>query len=170
MSDFRAAVKSGMIEYFTELKTKVDGLTEVEVRWQPTLETNTIQWLVWHMADVEDSWINEAIGGNQSVWARSGWTERTGINIEDHFGYKGIEAVRSFPPVEMSSLLEYYDEVRDAAFKVIDGISNEDLSNTDTRRGGKATWEWILGHVLVEESQHLGQIALIRGMVRGLNA
>ena len=28
---------------------------------------------------------------------------------------------------------------------------------------------WILGHVLVEESQHLGQVAYIRGMIKGLD-
>jgi hypothetical protein len=28
---------------------------------------------------------------------------------------------------------------------------------------------WILGHILAEEAQHLGQIAYIRGMQRGFN-
>jgi hypothetical protein len=37
-------------------------------------------------------------------------------------------------------------------------------------RGGMVTGSWILGHILVEESQHLGQVALLRGMMRGLNA
>jgi len=27
-----------------------------------------------------------------------------------------------------------------------------------------------LGHILVEESQHTGQVAMIRGMMRGLGA
>ena len=28
---------------------------------------------------------------------------------------------------------------------------------------------WILGHILAEESQHLGQVAYIRGMIRGFD-
>jgi len=169
VTEFKHVIKSGMTEYLSELKIKVDSMSEVELRWQATLETNTILWLVWHMADVEDSWINEAIGGNETVWDKSGWAERTGINLEDHLGVKGIEGVRSMPDIEMKALLEYFDEVRQAAFNVVDGISDRDLANLDVRPGGRATWEWILGHVLVEEAQHLGQVALIRGMIRGLD-
>ena len=56
-----------------------------------------------------------------------------------------------------------------SSFPDVDKIPDADLGNVDTRSGGNATWTWILGHVVVEESQHLGQIALIRGMTRGLN-
>jgi hypothetical protein len=31
------------------------------------------------------------------------------------------------------------------------------------------TGAWVFGHAIVEESQHLGQIAFIRGMQRGLD-
>ncbi len=169
MTGYKDAVLSGMTEYLEELKTKLDGLTETELRWQATLETNTIAWLVWHMADVEDSWINEAIAGGETVWDASDWTARTGIKLENHIGH-GIEGVRSFPEVDISELIQYFDEVRSATTKVIAKISDEDLANIDTRPNGYATWAWILGHVIVEESQHLGQIALIRGMIRGLDA
>ena len=134
MRQYRDAVKSGMTEYLSELKTKVENLSAVELRWQATLETNNILWLVWHMADVEDSWINEAIGGNETVWDSSGWSGRTGINIENHFGDKGIEGVRSMPDVEMKTLIEYFDEVRQATFKVIDRVSDQDLANETSRK------------------------------------
>ena len=29
---------------------------------------------------------------------------------------------------------------------------------------------WIVGHILIEESQHVGQVALLRGMMRGMGA
>jgi hypothetical protein len=48
-------------------------------------------------------------------------------------------------------------------------MSEDDVSNEIDRGRGPITWGWILGHVMVEESQHLGQIAFIRGMIRGLN-
>jgi len=66
-------------------------------------------------------------------------------------------------------LIDYYDAVRAAAFKVIDDMSDEDLSQSFTRGKRSVTWSWILGHVLVEEAQHLGQVGFIRGMIRGLN-
>ena len=46
MSSFRDSVKSGMSEYLGELNEKLEGLTEAELRWQASLDTNTIIWLV----------------------------------------------------------------------------------------------------------------------------
>ena len=168
MTGFKEAVKSSMTEYLEELKTKLDGLTDIELRWQATLDTNTILWLVWHMADVEASWINEAIAGGETVWDTSDWTAKTGIKLEVIHG-RGLDGVREMPEVDVADLVQYYDEVRASTFRVIDGISDEDLSNIDARAGGSRRWDWILGHVVVEESQQLGQIALIRGMIRGLD-
>ena len=37
-------------------------------------------------------------------------------------------------------------------------------------RQGVVTRTWIVGHLLVEESQHTGQAAMIRGMMRGFEA
>ncbi len=52
MSDFKEAILSGMEEYLQGLQHAVEGLTPAEARWQPTLQTNHIAWLVWHMARV----------------------------------------------------------------------------------------------------------------------
>ena len=59
---------------------------------------------------------------------------------------------------------------RKEIFKVIESLSEEDL-NKDYKRltGELKKGYWILGHVLVEESQHLGQVAYIRGMIKGLD-
>lgn len=169
MSSFRDSVKSGMSEYLGELKDKLEGLTDAELYWQASLETNTIVWLVWHMARVEDNWINGVIAGGDSVWDSGGWAAKTGITSEGNGYSNTMDEVRVLPEVAVSDLLDYYDDVRDAAFEVIDGMSEQDVSNEYSHRKGTITWGWILGHVIVEESQHLGQVALIRGIIRGLN-
>lgn len=169
MSGFKGALKSGMTEYLTDLKTRLEGLTEAELRWQATLDSNSILWLVWHMARVEDGWINNTIAGGESVWDSGGWAERTGVTY-DNSGYRQTaDEVRSMPVVPVTELIDYFDDVRAASFKVIDGMSDEDLSKNFTRGDRSVTWSWILGHVLAEEAQHLGQIGFIRGMIRGLD-
>ena len=52
MADFKDAIKSGLEEYLDGLKKAVDGLNSAELRWQPTLASNSISWIVWHMARV----------------------------------------------------------------------------------------------------------------------
>ena len=78
MSLFKDSIKSAMSEYLEDLKLKLDGLTDPELRWQSGLESNTIIWLVWHMARVEDNWINGVVGGNDTVWNSGGWSVKTG--------------------------------------------------------------------------------------------
>lgn len=169
MSGFKGALKSGMTEYLDDLKKAVEGLTEAELRWQATLESNHISWLVWHMARVEDGWINNSLAGGESVWDSAGWAERTGINTERSGYSQTADEVRALPVVPMPDLIEYFDAVRAESFKVIDGLSDDDLLNSFSRGGRSVTWSWILGHVLAEEAQHLGHVGFIRGMIRGLN-
>ncbi|MDA0595478.1 MAG: DUF664 domain-containing protein [Chloroflexi bacterium] len=126
-------------------------------------------WVVWHMACVEDNWINGVIAGGDSVWDSGGWAVKTGITSEGNGYSNTMNEVRALPEVAVSDLLAYYDAVRDAAFGVIDRMSDDDVSTEFSRGERTITWGWILGHVIVEESQHLGQVALIRGIIRGLN-
>ena len=169
MSGFKGALKSGMTEYLEDLKKALEGLTEAELRWQATLESNSIVWLVWHMARVKDGWINSSIAGGESVWDSGGWSGRTGITY-DNSGYgQDADEVRSMPEVDVAVLIDYFDEVRAATFKVIDEMSDEDMSRSFSRGRRSVTWSWILGHVLAEEAQHLGHVGFIRGMIRGLD-
>ena len=169
MSGFKGALKSGMTEYLTELKSRLEGLSDAELRWQATLESNSIVWLVWHMAKVEDGWINVSIAGGESVWDSDGWAEKTGIDIAGNGYGQTADELSAFPVVSVTDLIEYFDAVRAATFKIIDGMSDEDMSKVFTRGRRSVTWSWILGHVIAEEAQHLGQIGFIRGMVRGLD-
>ncbi len=171
MGSFRDAIKSAMTEYLDELKQKLDGLTEAELTWQASLDTNTIIWLVWHMARVEDNWINERVGQGQTVWESGGWSQKLEITEEGNGYGQAMDQVRSFPSRDIDGIVAYHDAVREAGFKVIDSLTDADMDATreQTRNRGPIEISWILGHVVVEESQHLGQIALVRGMTRGLN-
>ncbi len=62
MKNFKDAIISGLDEYLEALLKALDNLNSHELRWQPSLESNNIIYLVWHMARVEDNWINKVIG------------------------------------------------------------------------------------------------------------
>ena len=170
MADFKDAVKSGLDEYLGALKKAVDGLTPAELQWQPTLASNSISWIVWHMARVEDRWVNRVLRSDVELWIRDGWHEKFGMSKEAH-GYGETEAqVRAMPEMAMSDLLVYFDAVRHSTLAYLEQMTSADIeaSYAHPRLTG-ITGSWILGHILVEESQHLGQVAYIRGMIRGQN-
>ena len=72
MQPFLVAIDSGLNEAFEKLKKALDGLSEDELHWRPALESNTIDWMVWHMARVEDNWINVRLRNSDSIWDRDG--------------------------------------------------------------------------------------------------
>ena len=145
------------------------------MHWQPTPTSNHILWLVWHIARDEDRWMMTYVGDEVEVWIKDRWCEELRLPSAGNGAGHSAEDVAAFPNLALSDLLKYHDAVRDNTFKIIDGLTEADLANTypEKRKGNPdpaPTVSWVLGHVAVEESQHVGQIAYIRGMLRGLGA
>ncbi len=170
MSTFKDVVRSGLEEYLERLQVAIEGLTPAEVRWQPTMNTNPIAWMVWHMARVEDSWLSRLRDGTPQVWTSEGWAERFGMDPESTGSGHTSEDVRAMPEISMDQLMAYYEAVRAVMRQYLDQTTEADLARTYSYRGNDRSGTWILGHILVEESQHTGQVAMIRGMMRGLGA
>ena len=65
----------------------VDGLTDEQLAHRVTPDANSIAWLVWHTARVQDAQIAHA-AGTEEVWFSQGWVERFDLDIDpaDH-GY-----------------------------------------------------------------------------------
>jgi len=167
MNLFKEAIRSAFEEYLDALRKAIDGLTRAEARWQATLHTNHIAWLVWHMARVEDAWVNRRLRGTTEVWVTDGWAGRFGMDTESVGAGQTLEQVRAMPDVSLSDLMLYFDAVRALTRQYFDQVTDEDLSRTyEHPKLGTVTGKWVVGHLLVEEAQHTGQVALIRGMVR----
>ena len=152
------------------LKEVLEGLTSEERRFQPNAESNHIDFVVWHMARVEDSWVSRLLGGTAQVWTAEGWADRFHMDPESTGSGHASEDVRAMPESPLSDLMAYFDAVRLVTCRYLDRATDNDLSQVYHHRGSDRSGTWILGHILVEESQHTGQVAMIRGMMRGLGA
>ncbi len=171
MQPFLQAIDLGLNEAFDKLKRALDGLSEDELHWRPALESNTIDWMVWHMARVEDNWINTRLRETESIWDRDGWAERAGVEIPDNGYGQTAEEIRAIPPFNVPIVMEYYGAVRQGTSDYFaNEMQEEDLAKELPHpRYDPITYAWVLGHLLCEEAEHLGQIEYLRGMMRGLN-
>jgi len=170
MSTFKEAIQSGLEEYLQGLQRALEGLTPVEVRWQPTLHTNHIAWLVWHMVRVEDRWVSR-LRQSPEVWNADGWADRFRMDPASTGFGQTMEEVRAMPDLPLTDLMAYFDAVRAVTSHYLAHATDADLAQEYQRPGqGPRTGTWIVGHILVEESQHVGQVALLRGMMRGVSA
>ncbi len=118
------------------------------------MHTNHIAWLVWHMARVEDSWISRLLGGTTQVWTAEGWADRFQMDPEGTGSGHASEDVRAMPEIPLSDLMAYFEAVRLVTRRYLDQATDNDLSRVYHYRGGDRSGTWILGHILVEESQH----------------
>jgi uncharacterized damage-inducible protein DinB len=169
MATFRTPIKSGLNEYYGKLKQTIDGLTPEELLWQPAPESNHILWTVWHMARVSDRWANSTVLGGDELWTSDGWAAKLGMP-EDRYGRgETPDQVRDFPSVDINLVLEYSDAAHASLLGMVDALEQSDMDRDvyAAYRDESLNIGWILGHILAEESQHLGQIAYIRGMQRG---
>ena len=174
MQTFLVAIDSGLNEAFEKLKRALDGLSEDELHWRPTLQSNTIDWMVWHMARVEDNWINGRLRNSETIWDRDGWAVRIfGDETGQDWGGWGqtAEEIRRMPTFDVPVVMEYYTEVRKGTSEYFaNEMREEDLAKEVPHpRYDPITYAWVLGHLLCEEAEHLGQIEYIRGMMRGLD-
>ena len=68
------------------LMQAIDDLTPEELRWQATPEVNPIEWILWHMFRVEDTWIQFFIRNQTEIWEQ--WPAVFGLPARDNgFGH-----------------------------------------------------------------------------------
>jgi len=167
--DFKDIVHKGFDQFLEELKKSLDTLTPEERRFQPSPDSHHIDFVVWHMARVEDDWVQRFAQQNPTVWQRDDWHTRFGMpERESGFGYS-LEQVRDLPTFDMDQMLEYFDAVRVNTNAFLNAMSESDLSTEPHPRRPGVTLMDMWGHVMIEEAEHLGQVAYIRGIQRGLD-
>ena len=89
---------------------------------------NTIGWLVWHLARVQDHHVSELLGTEQ-IWVGGDWPQRFGLTPDpSNTGYGHTEEeVRTVRPDGPAVLLEYLDEVDARTRALLEGLVPADL-------------------------------------------
>ena len=168
--DFNEIIRLSLEDYMGDLRKALEGLTSDERRYQPSPEAHHIDFAVWHMARVEDDWLQSFAQRTDTVWKREGWQEKLGLPERDSgFGYTA-EQVANFPRFDFDELMAYYDSVRRETLRYLEGLTADDLDTCPhPERRPDYTIGKMFSHVIVEESQHVGQVAYLRGLQRGLD-
>ena len=168
--DFKGIIRMALDDYTNDLRKAVEGLTPDERRYQPSPDAHHIDFVVWHMARVEDDWLQRFAQRTDTVWKRDSWQEKLGLPERDSgFGYTA-EQVADLPGFDFDELMSYYDSVRRETIRYLEDLTDAGLDECPhpERRPGYTIGE-MFSHVIVEESQHVGQVAYLRGLQRGLD-
>ncbi len=86
----------------------LDGLTEQELRMRPATQDNSIAWVLWHMARIEDVTMNVLLAGQPQVLDESGWVAHLHLQRRDVGTSMNESEVADFSAqVDVMALREY---------------------------------------------------------------
>jgi len=145
----------------------VVDLTPEQLAWRADPEANSIAWLVWHLARVQDDHVADVAGVPQ-VWTAQGWNGRFALPFDDaEIGYgqdgAAVAAVRPGAPGLLSG---YLDAVHEQTLRFLRTLTDDALDRVvDPGWDPPVTLGVRLVSVLNDDLQHVGQAALLRGMV-----
>ena len=166
----------------------LDELTDEQMRLRPYEHSNSISWLVWHMARCEDL-MSFIVTGQSQVLQEEKWLSRFHLSRHDIGTGMTDEEVGDFTDrVDLHALKEYYntvgkrtqevvrslrpeelDEVPDSAYLsqklVADGTAKENIIDFLIWEREGNTKGWWLGHLgLTHNHLHRGEALTIRGL------
>ena len=151
-----------LIEHVDDL---TDGLTDAVAYYRPTPQANTITWLIWHSARIQDAQLCD-IAGLEQVWFRDGWVDRFALDLppDSHgYGHTPEEVAKVRASAEL--LAGYYHGVHKESLEYIASVSADDLARVvDERWTPPVTASARLVSIIDDAAQHLGQAAYVRGI------
>jgi hypothetical protein len=145
----------------------VAGLDPGQLARRPTPEANSIGWLIWHLARVQDHHVAELLDRAQ-VWTEGGWAARFGLSPDaSNTGYGHTPAdVAAIQPDRPEVLTEYLDAVYSRTRPMLAGLTPEALDRVvDTRWDPPVTLGVRLVSIADDSLQHVGQAAYVRGLL-----
>jgi uncharacterized damage-inducible protein DinB len=142
----------------------VDGLSPAQLAARLDQDANSIAWLCWHLARVQDDHLADAFGVEQ-VWP--GFMDRFGLPFgPGAIGYGDSPAQVALVRVSADLLTGYQDAVHEQTVALVSGITDADLSRVvDERWNPPVTLGVRLISVISDCLQHAGQAAFIRGIL-----
>ncbi len=172
------------------LDRTLDGMTQDDLNWRPHPECNSMGWLTWHLTRAVDYSI-AAFTKEEQLWIRDRWYSLFGRAPEpSDIGFSLLghspEDAANFKSPNVDTFLNYHRAVLDWMERYISTLSSEDLNRELTYSWGY--WErrrqiasasgelWYqpvptlgmrLVNLLSECLQHAGQVAYLRGLLKG---
>lgn len=146
------------------------GLAPEDLYYSPNIECNTIAWLAWHLTRVQDRHIAD-LAEHEQEWILGKWFEEFGQSpapANVGFGHTP-EQVQNFTLPNLDLMLAYHDAVYFQSASYLKTITPTDLDRIldEPQYDPLPTIGVRLVSVISDNSQHVGQMAYLRGLIQG---
>lgn len=161
-----AVLLDGFDRVRESLHTVVSDLDSDALNWRPAPDANSIAWLAWHLARVQDDH-TAGISDGQQVWL-DGWSDRFALPVDPlSIGYgQTPDQARSIVVTSPDLLTGYYDAVSARTADVLSGLTAVDYDRiVDERWDPPVTLAVRVVSMLNDVTQHIGQAAYLKGLL-----
>lgn len=153
------------------VQATVSGLAVDQLAWRPGPRANSIAWLIWHLSRVEDDHLAGISGGEaggEQVWLAQGWCERFALPFAPaDIGYGQTSEQVAMVRADATLLTGYYDAVHARTLDIVRALTEADYDRiVDRRWAPPVTAAVRLVSVVNDVTQHVGQAAYVRGLLR----
>jgi uncharacterized damage-inducible protein DinB len=139
----------------------IDGLSEDQLAHRPAPEANSIAWLVWHLARVQDDHVAWVAGAEQAFAARFDLPFD-----DDAIGYGFSSEQVGQVRVDAEVLADYVRAVTSATTSYLATLQDDDYDRVvDDAWDPPVTLAVRLVSVVGDDLQHAGQAAYVRGLL-----
>lgn len=155
------------------VETALDGLSEEDLTRRVDPDANTVAWLVWHTARMQDGQITmaeRALGRRdaEQVWTAQGFADRFHLPVGDRevgYGMDSHQVAGIVAPAEL--LTAYHQAVHDHTVEFLEGLDAADYDRVvDDQWDPPVTLLARLVSIEQDAVQHLGQAAYVRGVLQ----
>lgn len=164
--DHRGVLTDAFERIAETARAALDGIDARALTHRIDPQANTIAWLIWHAARVQDDHV-AGVAGSEQVYTAGGWNEKFALPFDDaDIGYgqssDDVAAVTS----DAETLLGYLDAVTARTTEYLGTVTSEDLDRVvDENWDPPVTLAVRLVSVVSDDLQHVGQAAFVRGIV-----
>ena len=150
-------------ELYAEIASE---LTPDAAHHRPEETGNSIAWLLWHTARVQDDHV-AGLAGHRQAW-HDGWAEAFALPLDvDDIGYghtsEQVDVVRI---EDLGPLVEYHEAVHQLTLDYLGRVDADELDRVVDRRWDPPVTAGVrLVSVVGDCLQHLGQAAYVKGLL-----
>jgi hypothetical protein len=152
------------------LEPALKGLKKIDLDKQPKPDCNSIGWIIWHLTRGQDAQIAD-LSKKEQVWIAEKWYEKFHRESDPQdTGYGHIpEQVAAFKSPSTGILLNYYRATKERTKEYLAGLDLKDLDRKldEPWYSPPPTLGVRLISILADCLQHSGEVAYLRGLLRG---
>ncbi|HLZ71868.1 MAG TPA: DinB family protein [Dehalococcoidia bacterium] len=145
-------------------RVATDGLSDEQLHHSAEGESHSIAWVLWHVARIEDLFVQRVFQEKPEEWASGGWAAKTGLP-EKGFGTNQPAAeAKALHVGDMAALRQYALAVAKRTDEFLTNADDRVLDREVTLGERKETiGQAITLHFITHMNGHRGEINQLRG-------